>query len=161
MILNDFKRCDITHLQNIYAQVEQKFCIEAILTTIEAIRNKSHHARDHEQCLWENLKEICDARARLSQEEEMLSELIEQFCTLGVEEQDKLERQGEQTVKSYNNLFDHISVRQRVPLIGDTLYNVYNQETGTVLTDDMIDRLGTDLSNHYIECATGQQQFDS
>ena len=91
----------------------------------------------------------------------MLSELIEQFCTLGVEEQNKLECQGEQTVESYNNLFDHISVRQRVPLIGDTLYDVHNQETGKVLTDDMIDRLGTDLSNCYIECAMGQQQFDS
>ena len=52
-------------------------------------------------------------------------------------------------------------MRRRVPLIGDTLYDVHNQETGTVLTDDMIDRLGTDLSNRYIECATGQQQFDS
>ena len=91
----------------------------------------------------------------------MLSELIEQFCTLGVEEQDRLECQGEQMVDSYNNLFDPISVRQRVPLIGDTLYNVHNQETGTVLTDDMIDRLGADLSNRYIECAMGQQQFDS
>ena len=78
-----------------------------------------------------------------------------------MEEQDELERQGEQTVESYNNLFDHISVRRRVPLIGDTLYNVHNQETSTVLTDDMIDRLGTDLSSHYVECATGQQQFDS
>ena len=47
-ILNDFKRCDITHLQNIYAQVEQNFCIEAILTTIDAIRNRFHIARDHE-----------------------------------------------------------------------------------------------------------------
>ena len=41
----------------------------------------------------------------------MLSELIEQFCTLNMEEQDRLEGQGEQTVESYNNLFDHISVR--------------------------------------------------
>ena len=65
------------------------------MTTIDTIRNRSHSARDHEQCLWENLKEICDARARLSQDEEMLSELIEQFCTPNVEEQDRLGGQGE------------------------------------------------------------------
>ena len=30
LVLSDFRRCDITHLQNLYSQVEQKFCFEAI-----------------------------------------------------------------------------------------------------------------------------------
>ena len=37
LVLSDFRRCDITHLQNVYSQVEQKFSIEAILATNDSI----------------------------------------------------------------------------------------------------------------------------
>ena len=96
---------------------------------------------------------MCNARARLAQDEEILSDLIEQFCTLNMEEQDRLESHGEDTVESYNGLFDHISVRRRVPHVGETLYNAHDQETGAILMQDVIERLGTELYNRYLECA--------
>ena len=104
---------------------------------------------------------MCDARARLAQDEEILSDLIEQFCTLNMEEQDRLESHGEDTVECYNGLFDHISVRRRVPLVGETLYNAHDQETHAILTQDMIERLGTELYNCYLKCVHSQHQFDS
>ena len=55
-----------------------------------------------------------------------------------MEEQDRLENHGKGTVECYTGLFDQISVRRRVPLVGETLYNGHDQETDVILTHDMI-----------------------
>ena len=109
-------------MQTLYVQVEQKFCTEAILATIDLIQSRSHGFTHHERGLWTNLKEMLDARAMLASDQELLSTLIEKFCMLSVEEQADIKDSGDSSIECYNDLFDHLGVRHRVPLIGDNLY---------------------------------------
>ena len=61
LAMHGFRNCDVTHLQMLYSQVEQKFCTEAMLATIDSLQSRSHGFRHHKQKLWTNLKEMLDA----------------------------------------------------------------------------------------------------
>ena len=69
LMLQGFTRCEASYLQTLYNQVEQKFCTEAILDTLDSIQSRAHGARHHERSLWTNLKEILDARAMLASDQ--------------------------------------------------------------------------------------------
>ena len=97
----------------------------------------------------------------MANDEELLSDLIEKFCTLSVEEQGRIEDSGDGSIECYNGLFDHLSVRRRVPLMGENLYDSHDRETDIVVTQELVERLGPVLYERYLNCAQGQHCFDS
>ena len=68
-----------------------------------------------------------------NKDKELLSDLIEKFCTFSVEEQRRIEDSGDGSIECYNGLFDHLSVRHRVPLMGENLYDSHDRETDIVI----------------------------
>ena len=156
-----FELCETAYLQTLYSQVEQQLCTEAILDTLDSIQSRSHGARHHERSLWTNLKDILDARIALTNDQEVLEDTIEKLCVLTAEERADLHNSGDSTVTCYHDLIDHIGARRRVPLIGDNLYDSKGQETGNVVTQDLVEQLGSELYDRYINCAQEQIQYDA
>ena len=100
------------------------------MEAIEALKSQLHNFQNNEQKHWRDLKKVLDARAVLTKNEEMLVDLIEQFCTLSNDEQQQIEDSGDNsTAECYNSLYDHLSVKRRVPLLGEHLYDSNDQET--------------------------------
>ena len=48
LMLQGFRNCEPSYLQTLYVQVEQKFCIEAILATTDSIQSRLHGAQHYE-----------------------------------------------------------------------------------------------------------------
>ena len=76
-------------------------------------------------------------------------------------EQQQIEDSGDSSTECYNSLFDHLSVRRRVLLMGEHLYNAHDQETEIVVTEDLIEILGPALYERYMNCVRSQSDFDS
>ena len=102
-----------------------------------------------------------DAWITLTNDQELLENTIKKLCVLTVEEQADLHNSGDSTVTCYHDLIDHIGARRRVPLIGENLYDSKGQETGNVVTQDLVEQLGPELYDRYRNCAQEQIQYDA